>query len=48
MSEVLTNTGEFRKRTLSNGRVLAFIAQYWKRRRGLFAITVGLTFVYRL
>ena len=36
-------TGEFRKRTLSNGQVLAFIGAYWRRRRGMLAATVTLT-----
>jgi ATP-binding cassette subfamily B protein len=38
-------TGTFRKRALTNGQVLAFIARYWKRRRGLFATTVILTLI---
>ena len=37
------DTGEYRKRTLTNGQVLAFIANYWRRRRWLFAATVALT-----
>ena len=46
MSEVFDeDTGEFRKRTLSNLQVLAFIANYWKRRRLLFSATVALTLV---
>ena len=32
-----------RRRVLSNGQVLAFIAGYWMRRRGLLAATVVLT-----
>jgi len=34
-----------RARVLSNGQVLAFIASYWVRRRGLLASTVALTLV---
>jgi ATP-binding cassette subfamily B protein len=46
MSEVFDeDTGQFRKRALSNFQVLAFIAQYWKRRRLLFGATVGMTLV---
>ncbi|MDR3512420.1 MAG: ABC transporter ATP-binding protein [Caulobacteraceae bacterium] len=46
MSDIFDEeTGEFRKRTLTNGQVLAFIAHYWKRRRGLFGATIGLTLV---
>jgi ATP-binding cassette subfamily B protein len=46
MSETFDeDTGAFRKRTLSNGQVLAFIVSYWKRRRGLFSVTTGLTLV---
>jgi ATP-binding cassette subfamily B protein len=46
MSEIFDeDTGQFRKRALSNGQVLAFIARYWKRRRLLFAATVGFTLV---
>jgi ATP-binding cassette subfamily B protein len=46
MSEIFDeDTGDFRKRTLTNGQVLAFIAAYWARRRLLFAATVGLTLV---
>ena len=46
MSEVFDeDTGEFRKRTLSNGQVLAFIAKYWERRPWLFAGTVALTLI---
>ena len=34
MSEMIFDeeTGEFRKRTLTNSQVLGFIAQYWRRR----------------
>ena len=39
------DTGEFRKRTLTNGQVLAFIAQYWRRRWLLFSTTVVFTLV---
>jgi ATP-binding cassette subfamily B protein len=39
------DTGEFRKRTLTNGQVMAFIARYWRRRPLLMAATVGLTLV---
>jgi len=43
MSEVFDeDTGEFRKRTLSNGQVLSFIAGFWLRRRGLLAASAGL------
>jgi ATP-binding cassette subfamily B protein len=34
------DTGEFRKRTLTNGQVLAFIGAYWRRRPRLMAVTV--------
>jgi ATP-binding cassette subfamily B protein len=34
-----------RARVLSNGQVLAFIASYWVRRRGLLTATVALTLV---
>ena len=44
MTEIFDeDTGEFRKRTLTNGQVMAFIAQYWRRRPWLMAGTVGLT-----
>ncbi|HUO13315.1 MAG TPA: ABC transporter ATP-binding protein, partial [Caulobacteraceae bacterium] len=33
-------TGEFRKRTLTNGQVLGFIGNYWRRRPRLMAVTV--------
>jgi ATP-binding cassette, subfamily B, bacterial len=35
-------TGEFRKRTLTNRQVLAFIGGYWRRRPRLMAVTVFL------
>ena len=38
-------TGEFRKRTLTNGQVLAFIAQYWRRRPWMIGATVGFTLI---
>ena len=31
-----------RKRVLTNGQVLAFIARFWSRRRGLFSLTIVL------
>ncbi|MHB8528314.1 MAG: ABC transporter ATP-binding protein [Caulobacteraceae bacterium] len=34
-----------RARVLSNGRVLAFIASYWVRRRALLAATISLTLI---
>jgi ATP-binding cassette subfamily B protein len=41
MSEVFDeDTGEFRKRTLSNWQVLRFLSRYWMRRRGAFTITI--------
>ena len=44
MTEIFDeDTGEFRKRTLTNGQVMAFIARYWRRRPGLMAGTVTLT-----
>jgi ATP-binding cassette subfamily B protein len=46
MSEVFDeDTGEFRKRTLSNGQVLAFIAKYWMRRPTAYSITLITTLV---
>jgi ATP-binding cassette subfamily B protein len=39
------DTGAFRKRTLTNGQVLAFIGGYWKRRPWLLAATLILTLV---
>jgi len=42
MSEVFDeDTGEFRKRTLSNWQVLRFLSRYWMRRRGAFSITLA-------
>src|SRR5579872_3265553 len=42
MSEVFDeDTGEFRKRTLSNGQVLLFISQYWMRRKWAFFGTIA-------
>jgi ATP-binding cassette subfamily B protein len=42
MSEVFDeDTGEFRKRTLSNSQVLVFISQYWMRRKGAFYGTIA-------
>ena len=38
-------TGEFRKRTLSNTQVLAFIGGYWKRRPWLLSATLVLTLI---
>ena len=45
MSEMIFDeeTGEFRKRTLTNSQVLGFIGQYWRRRPWLMAATAGLT-----
>ncbi len=41
MSEVFDeDTGEFRKRTLSNWQVLRFLSRYWLRRRRAFTITI--------
>jgi ATP-binding cassette subfamily B protein len=34
------DTGEFRKRTLTNGQVLAFIGRYWRRRLRFMAATI--------
>ena len=46
MSEVFDeDTGTFRKRTLSNGEVLAFIARYWMRRRWAYFTTIVLTLI---
>jgi ATP-binding cassette subfamily B protein len=46
MSEVFDeDTGEFRKRTLSNWQVLGFISRYWRRRPGRFFGTIGFTLV---
>ena len=46
MSEVFDeDTGEFRKRTLSNVQVLAFISRYWMRRRWSCFTTIGLILV---
>ena len=39
------DTGEFRKRTLSNSQVLRFIAGYWMRRRWGYFGTIVLTLV---
>ena len=39
------DTGEFRKRTLSNGQVMAFIARYWRRRPWLFSATIVLSLI---
>ena len=36
------DAGEFRRRALSNGRVLAFIAGFWMRRRMLLIVAAGL------
>ena len=42
MSEVFDeDTGEFRKRTLSNWQVLLFISQYWLRRKWAFFGTIA-------
>jgi ATP-binding cassette subfamily B protein len=46
MSDVFDEeTGEFRRRVLTNGQVFAFISRYWSRRRGLFAATVAFSLV---
>jgi len=46
MSEVFDeDTGEFRKRTLSNLQVLAFLSRYWLRRPGAFWGTIAMTLV---
>jgi ATP-binding cassette subfamily B protein len=46
MSEVFDeDTGEFRKRTLSNGQVLAFISRYWARRPVSFTATIVITLI---
>jgi ATP-binding cassette subfamily B protein len=46
MSEVFDeDTGEFRKRTLSNLQVLAFISRYWMRRRWACFTTIGLILI---
>ena len=46
MSETFDEeTGEFRKRTLSNGQVLAFLARYWRRRPGRFVATIVITLI---
>ena len=43
MSEIFdADTGDIRKRTLSNGQVLGFIAGFWLRRRWLLAAAIGL------
>jgi ATP-binding cassette, subfamily B, bacterial len=39
------DTGEFRKRTLSNGQVMAFIARYWRRRPRFMAATIILSLI---
>ncbi|HZC15930.1 MAG TPA: ABC transporter ATP-binding protein [Caulobacteraceae bacterium] len=44
MSEVFDeDTGQFRKRTLSNLQVLAFISRYWMRRKWGYFTTITLT-----
>jgi ATP-binding cassette subfamily B protein len=46
MSDIFDeDTGEFRKRTLTNSQVLSFIASYWKRRKLMFSATVLLTLI---
>ncbi len=46
MSEVFDeDTGEFRKRTLSNWQVLTFLSRYWLRRPGAFWGTIAMTLV---
>ena len=47
MSELIFDeeTGEFRKRTLTNGQVLAFILGYWRRRPWMIVATVVLTLI---
>src|SRR5271156_5237402 len=46
MSEVFDeDTGTFRKRTLSNGEVLAFIARYWMRQPWRYSSTIAFTLV---
>ncbi|HEX4183783.1 MAG TPA: ABC transporter ATP-binding protein [Caulobacteraceae bacterium] len=35
------DTGEFRKRTLTNGQVLAFIGSYWRRRPWFMTATIA-------
>ncbi|HEY2659003.1 MAG TPA: ABC transporter ATP-binding protein [Caulobacteraceae bacterium] len=43
MSEIFDeDTGDFRKRTLSNVQVLNFVAGFWMRRRGMMIGAVGL------
>jgi ATP-binding cassette subfamily B protein len=39
------DTGEFRKRTLTNTQVMAFIANYWRRRKLMFGATVAIMLV---
>ena len=39
------DTGEFRKRTLTNTQVMAFIARYWRRRKLLFAATATIMLI---
>ena len=38
-------TGEFRKRTLSNRQVLGFLARYWRRRPASFIATIVVTLI---
>ncbi|HEX4179736.1 MAG TPA: ABC transporter ATP-binding protein [Caulobacteraceae bacterium] len=39
------DSGEFRKRTLTNGQVLGFIGGYWRRRRWKLAATITFSLV---
>ena len=46
MTEIFDeDTGEFRKRTLSNTQVMAFIARYWRRRKLMFAATAAIMLI---
>jgi len=39
------DTGEFRKRTLTNLQVMGFIARYWRRRKLMFAATAAIMLI---
>ncbi|MDZ4374553.1 MAG: ABC transporter ATP-binding protein, partial [Phenylobacterium sp.] len=45
MTDHYEDEEETRERQLSNGKVLAFVASYWRRRPWLMAGTVGLTLI---
>jgi ATP-binding cassette subfamily B protein len=39
------DTGEFRKRTLTNTQVMGFIARYWRRRKLMFSATAAIMLI---